>query len=719
MTHPTPVRHLVSPVALAVLGLCAASTPAWSQAEPAQPPAAAASAAEAPQKLEIVTVSAQRRLERLQDVPVAVKAFSSKQIEATGIASTQDFVNLTPNMSFDNSFTYGNSFVVIRGVTQINNADSPVAVVVDGVPQNNQKQLKMNLFDIERIEVLKGPQGALYGRNAIGGAINIETKRPTNKLEGFAQLGLGNGGSRELSGGVSGALVDDKALFRIVGQTKKSDGLIDNTLLNAKVDGVDHDNSLRAKLVIYPSSGLQLDFRASVTDFEAGATWDSVVTDSKPSTIAAPRSNLLGRTNGRTEDFSFKLEADVPLGTLTAITGYTDLRERYRGDLDFSNPSDMPGGFLGMGIQVGQGQQLDLKMLSQEIRLTSPDNQPLRWIGGAYYLSTRRDLETRAYIDTNNSLDQWDEAAKRIIHNQEHNENTASALFGQIDVDFNKQWTLSSALRYDRDEREQTNVLNGNVRSASFSKWQPKLTLTRKFARDTLAYGTASTGFRSGGFNAPGIADFKPESLNNLELGYKTVTLGGSLLLNAAAFYSRSTNFQYFLVEAASGSQIIANIDKVDIKGLDIDFRYLPLRGLEFDGGLGIADSNIKRNSAETGTIGNHTPKTVPFKLNLGAQYSQAIGGGMEASVRLDYEHRDKKYWHPDNLAVSPALDLWGLRLGLRGDKDRWSVALVGRNLADKKYYADYNAKRYSGLPYDIGSLATPRTIGIEAKFRL
>jgi outer membrane receptor protein involved in Fe transport len=138
-------------------------------------------------RIEEIVVTAQRREEKLQDVPVSVVAFNETAIRQAGIRNTADFLALTPNVSFDQSFTVGNSFVTMRGVEQINNADSPVAVVVDGVPQGNQKQLKMELYDVERIEVLEGPQGALYGRNAIGGAINIITKQPTNDFSGFAQ----------------------------------------------------------------------------------------------------------------------------------------------------------------------------------------------------------------------------------------------------------------------------------------------------------------------------------------------------------------------------------------------------------------------------------------------------------------------------------------------------------------------------------------------------
>jgi iron complex outermembrane receptor protein len=147
-------------------------------------------------RLEVVVVTAQRREQELQDVPVSVTAFSETAINDAGIKNTADFMALTPNVSFDQSFTVGNSYVTMRGVEQINNADSPVAIVVDGVPQGNQKQLKMDLYDIERIEVLRGPQGALYGRNA-SRAINIITKQPTNEFSGFAALGGGSGSGRK------------------------------------------------------------------------------------------------------------------------------------------------------------------------------------------------------------------------------------------------------------------------------------------------------------------------------------------------------------------------------------------------------------------------------------------------------------------------------------------------------------------------------------------
>jgi len=707
-THPGSPNPLAKAIGLALLGLASAAR-AQAAAEPA--------AASAP-TIETVTVTAQGRAQALQDVPITVKSFSAKEIEKSGITSTQDFINLTPNVAFDQSFTFSNSFVTIRGVSQLNNADSPVAVVVDGVPQNNQKQLKMNLFDVQRIEVLKGPQGALFGRNAIGGAVTIETKQPTNTVEGFAGVEAGNGGALTVSAGLSGPIVDNKVLYRIAGESMRSDGLITNTYLDQKVDKIGHDDSLRGKILVYATDALKLDFRLGANNYEGGATWDSVVASGNANDIEAPRSSILGRTEGHSTDFSFKASYSLESGTLSAITSYTDLVEKYRGDLDFSNPVDNPGGFLGLGIQVGQGQDLSVKMTSQEIRFTSADEKPFRWIAGTLFLNTKRNLETRAFVDTDGSRDQYNDLTKALIDRNEHNDNDAWSVFGQVEQDLSPATTLAAGLRWDSDERDQHDVVNGTEQKKTFSAVQPKVTLTQHFTKDVIGYGTYSTGFRSGGFNAPGLGGFKAERLSNFEAGVKSTLLDKRLLLNASVYYADSRDFQYFYTNAATGAQYIANIDRVHIKGLDLDFTWLPVGGLQVDGGIGTTDSRIRANAANPSTVGNYTPKASPFKVNLGLQYTTQLAAGMSGYGRFDVEERSRRYWQIDNADVQKAMTLMNLRLGLSTAGEVWSGYLFVKNLGDKKYYADYNPAAYSGLGYAIGSRAEGRQYGIGGKFR-
>lgn len=666
-------------------------------------------------QLEEIVVTAQRREQSLQDVPIQVAAFSEQAIQDAGISTTEDFINLVPNVGLDDSFTYLNTLVTVRGVAQINNADSPVAIVIDGVPQNNQKQFKMNLFDVERIEVLKGPQGALYGRNAIGGAINIVTRAPGEELDGFAQVRYGKGSLVEVTGGVT-APISDKVGLRLAGSYKEDDGRLNNDFLGEKVDYVDKDYNVRTRLTVKPSDRLNADFRVAYNEFEAGGIYDSIVNSGDTNDYQPTRANLMGGTFGDVLDASMKLDFQTELGTITAITGYSDLSENYRGDLDFGNPVTDPGGFLGLGFQGGQGQDLSVEILSQELRLTSPDENRLRYIVGVYGVQTDRTLLTRAFMDLNDTLEQIDNPALRLITLSENNDNFAYAFFGEMSYDINQQLTLSGALRYDKDEREQTDLSTGAERDKNFHAWQPKVTLDWQFAPEKLAYATYSTGFRSGGFNAPtvGIPVFKDEYLHNYEIGFKTAWLDNRLIVNGATFYTDVEDFQFFFVEGATASQIIGNIDEVGIFGVELEMQAVLTQGLQVSAGLGTTDSDIKQISVFPGNEGNHTPKTTEWTFNAGFQYRAPLGNGLTGMARMDYEHRGDKHWQADNLDVQDPVDLVSARLGI--ESTGWSVTLWGRNLTDAEYYADYNPMQFSGLPYDIGWRAQPRAVGIEGR---
>lgn len=693
--------------------LIASSQPALAQSTQAEE---SQEGAGAPQ-IEDIVVTAQRRSEKLQQVPIQVAAFSADKIEDAGIESTRDFVNLVPNVSLDESFTYLNSFVVVRGVTQINNADSPVAVIVDGVPQNSQKQLKMNLFDVERIEVLKGPQGGLYGRNAIGGAINIVTKAPSDHFEGAISGSYGRGDAIDLTAAVSAPLGADTGI-RLAGSFKSDNGRIQNTFTRKNVDFIDHDWELRGKLNTQFSDTVKLDVRAAYRKFQAGSIYDSVVFSGRANDYQLPNENIEGLTFGSIFDTSAKLDFDLGGITLTSITAYTDLKENYRGDLDFSNPVTKPGGFLGLGIQVGQGQDLSVKLTSQELRLVSDNDGPFRWILGGFYLHTKRDLLTRVFVDIDGSRGQIDNAALGIVRLDESNSNNAYAVYGNIDFDLTDKLTLSGALRYDRDDRRQRNLTNGAVRTTSFDSVQPKATLTYKFTPDQLVYATYSTGFRSGGFNAPtvSIPIYRAETLQNFEAGFKTSWLNRRLILNGAVYKANSNDFQFFFVDIASASQIIGNIDKVSIWGIELEAQAILAKGFQVYGGLGTTDSTIKRNTRLPTTVGNKTPKSTEWTLNAGFQFDMPVSDSLNLLTRVDYQHRGKKFWQVDNRDVQEPVDLVDVRVGL--EHDRWGVYFSGRNIFGAKYYSDFNPTAFSGLDVAIGFRGQPAVWAIEGKLK-
>ncbi len=669
-------------------------------------------------ELEEIIVTAQKRSESLQDVPIQVTAYDRQVIEDAGIASTQDFVNLTPNMSLDDSDTYHNTFVVMRGVAQTQNTDSPVAIVVDGVPQNDQKQFKMHLFDVERIEVLKGPQGALYGRNAIGGAVNIITRAPTDELSGYVKGSYGKGDAVDISGGISGALVPGKARVRLSGNYKEDNGRIDNDFLDNEVDYIDHDYALRARIQLLPTDRLSLDLRGMYNDFRAGSQWDTPVFSGDPNDFAEPEVNLRGVTYGEVMELTLKFDAEFDFGTLTGITGYTEFDEVNRGDLDFRNPVDSPGGFFGLGFGLGQGQDRFIELVSQELRLVSNDNQRLRWILGGYYINTKRDLRTRGFVDLGGGFAQIDVPPLLLIDRQESNDNDAFAVFAQLDYDLTDMFTLSAALRYDEDSREQLDPTTGNVREDTFDSVQPKVTMSYRPAEDKLIYATYSTGFRSGGFNAPGvpIEMFRDETLDNFEAGFKSTWIDNRLALNGAFYYTLVDDFQFIFFDVATAAQVLTNIEEVDIYGFELEARALLAPGLQFYAGLGTTDSEIKKLVVFPGNDGNKSPKTTDWSLNVAVQYDRQLTASLNGMFRIDFEHRGEKTWQVNNRDVQEPVDLLNLRAGI--ESERFGLYFWGKNLTDEEYYTDFNPTEFTGLDVDIGYLAPPVSFGVEGSYR-
>ena len=678
--------------------------------------------ADEPDQLAEVIVTAEKRPEDIQKVPVQVQAFSSEQLESADLKNTQQLLNLVPNVNLAHSYTFLNSFVTIRGISEINNADPPLSVIVDGVPQNNQKQLLMDLYDVQQVEVLMGPQGGLYGRNAIGGAMIITTQKPTNDVKASLDVSYGNGDSRQIMGGVSGPLIDDKLLVSLSGDVQGSGGLIRNTYLDEYVDAVNHDDSARVRLLGLPTDWLTLDLRADYNNFKAGAIWDSVVFSGNPNDIEPPVSDYRGVTTGHVGDVTFKFDAKMPFATLTGITGFTNLNEDNRGSLDFTNPIVNPGGLFGAFGPVGQGQNLATSITSQEIRLVSPDAQALRWVVGTYYVYTNRTLSTHAWLEDPEGSDQYNNPALTIIDRSELDHSYSWAFYGQFDYDITSKLTLTGAFRYDTDRIEQTNEavpgVGDRVR-ADESSPQPKATLTYHVDPNALVYATYSTGFRAGGFNSPGIAApyteyFNPEKIKNYEVGFKSSWLDQRLVVNGAYYYAVDQNFQFFFVNAADGAQIIQNLDRVHIHGLELSAQALVAPGLQVFGGLGTTTTEIIDSAEFPDAVGNRTPKTVPWSLKGGVQYDRSLGDDLNGTVRVDYTHDARQYWQIDNLDVQKSLNLVNARTGI--ERHHWGVYLWAKNLTNERYYEDYNPAKFSGLPYDIGSLAEPRTYGVEFK---
>ena len=395
--------------------------------------------------LEEIVVTALRRAESLQDAPATVTAFDTDAIEEARIRTMRDYVSRTTNMTLMETQNNAFTFVNIRGLAQIRNVDPTVAVVVDGVLSTTSLAFSQDLYDVRQIEVLKGPQGALYGRNASGGAINITTMQPTNELEGYARGGYGNGDNKAVSGVVSGPLVRDKLLGRLVVGYRDADGWRDNVATKEKVDP--YENQLvEGKLLWNVSDRLGVDLRLShtytkspgsqfvsnapnfVSGFPGQAQWPGNGSATPIPTLPASIQALIGDPNNTsvkhqgnepgmderdTLAFSSKIDWRVDFGTLTSLTSYDSLDHVTAAEqfayYPFVQVAGTPGAgthpagvvvppsaaslaALGTGQNLTFGQNRFHNAVSQELRFTSPDERRLRWIGGTYFVQTDLDV---------------------------------------------------------------------------------------------------------------------------------------------------------------------------------------------------------------------------------------------------------------------------------------------------------------------------------------
>lgn len=518
--------------------------------------------------LEEVVVTARKRSETLFESPISVRAFTESEIRATGIQTPQDFVDLTPNVTLVQTQSTGNSFLNIRGISSARNSELAAAVIIDGVLLSNPTQLNQQLYDIQQIEVLRGPQGALYGRNAIGGAITISTKEPGDEHEGEIRVGAESAPGYSVKGFVGGPLNDDGTLkYRIAGSYMDNDGYLDNVYLGEEADPY-KDTSLRARLDWDISETLTTDFRVSYSKLESQAFY--FVLDADADDTDKPiQNNNPGNNEREFVSASFKFDWDLGFATLTGISSYDDISEVSSGDnvfflppedaenywnYDFffgclrdgqSNPAcAFLGPFPGTQdpyIDLSQNQYLEVESFSQEIRLTSNNTEGLRWSVGAYAIATERYISTGGQIDRGLGVFDVKKIFRPSIFTDgysdgvvndpspqlgvlaDEQDNFAWAVFGQLSYDITDALELAFSLRYDEDERENTTlteaeynvpfnaaVIYGDVRKETWDAMQPKLTLRWRPSDSWMLYADASRGFRSGGYNQSGVGTAVP-----------------------------------------------------------------------------------------------------------------------------------------------------------------------------------------------------------------
>ncbi|MCZ0939512.1 MAG: TonB-dependent receptor [Caldilineaceae bacterium] len=430
--------------------------------------------------LEEIVVTARKVEENIQDAPITVNAMTAAQLEDAGVTQTADYIQFIPNVTLAESQTIGTSFLTVRGLSRVRNGELPVAVVVDDVLIVNARQFIGQVFDTQQIEVAKGPQGALYGRNASNGAIIVTTKPPSEEPEGHVKLSYGTANEMGVEGSYSGP-ISDNAAFRLSGRVVNRDGYFHNVTRDEDVDPYE-DRTLRARLSWSPSDTISVDLKGQVsrhsgkgigfhwpgaaqfeifgvflgTAEELGVTVDQVVSEGANLTGLPYVANNPDRGTRDTSSFSVKIDASFDFADVKSVTTYDELQT--------SSVADRAP-YLSY-FDGTQHSFVDVDGWSQEIRFTSNSDGPLSWQFGGYYLAWERLRSTVSGIDKG-------QGNIRVIDVPEFEDSTnptgvdpgsflsfvedsdAQAVFGSVEWAMTDQFTVNVAGRYDRENREQ------------------------------------------------------------------------------------------------------------------------------------------------------------------------------------------------------------------------------------------------------------------------
>lgn len=708
-----------------------------------------------------IVVTTRLRKENLQDVPMMVEAFSAQRLKDNNVRDVSDFIAQTPNVSITESQNIGTQFVTVRGISQVRNGESPVAVVVDGVQEVVPDQFAVDLHDLQSIEVVTGPQGALYGRNAIGGAIVITTQQPTDTLSGNASVSGGNGNDYRAHALISGPLSDSVKVL-VAGGYRHFGGYFENIYLNKKQDP-GTDANVRGVVTADLAPDLNANFKISYDRATGGAlnyqyqdanvepNNPCFIDSANPFTYTRYNANAVSRTFCSKEigssrrklfDASLKLTYTAPFGTIRNILAYDYVWNYYGGtQAPYLASINSPEYYNGTATQFNR-----VKALSDEFRITSSEKVPLRWMFGGYYLDTRRFASITTGLNndqgvitpvTYTPVSTGPNPTESFLGENDHN--VAAAFFGNLAYNITRKLELAAALRYDVDQRNQfvepyqTGALptgcsesspQNCYNRATYSLLQPKVSLRYAVTPALSLFTDWGTGFRSGQFNPSGTAaaaaaagyvgvtdQLKQEEARTVELGFKTELLDRKLHVSGTWYSTSDRNSLYFIFFVPTSEQILENIDRIRNRGYELQLDYRPTKTLELFGNFGATNAKVRAYAADPGAIGKWAPYVPKNTWSVGAITHLPLSDRLSLFGRADVEGHGTQYWDPDNTSARTAFQLVNMSVGLQGPGDRWSLTANVNNLFDKAYNAEFVAGGYV-------QPAIPRNWDVELNYK-
>jgi iron complex outermembrane receptor protein len=658
--------------------------------------------------LEEVLVTATRRETKLSETPISMSVVTAEQIDHQRIVNFSDVELAVPNLVYT-EITRQETFFSIRGTGVDNDtpgSDTGVSVFVDGVPRTGVHDHNPDLFDLQSIEVLRGPQGTLFGRNTTGGAVIIRTLAPSFEPTYKGQLTYGNDNLVEANGLATGPLVADVLAGKVSFLLHGRDGYIDNSVQNRK-SGREKSGSLRAQLLWTPAQSVRVvfggDYLRDTSESRLGLLESTFVPSLFPTLQFGPEvtnAALTPRGSNTIVGLSATADWSTAAGTLTSISGYRAVTA----SLTYAPLGDPVTELL-------SEQQVKDRQYSEEIHFASPTGRRLSWLGGLFFLHVNRlddDLYT-VFPTPGTVISFLYPPGAQSAHNQEVL-TTSRAVFGEATYALRDTLDLTVGGRYSSERRsghsEVTPTEASGPYAHSWSAFTPKATLAFKPAAQLLAYATVAKGFTSGGFDASASTNaglrtpFNPETVLDYELGTKITARDRTLNIDAAVFLADYKNLQRtaFDSDPSVNAYRTTNAAKARVKGIEAQFTWLPAKWLTVGADYAYTDAKYREYNVlqNDGSIisysGNTLPQTPKQQVHLAGEVTtpwSTAGGVVVAGA--DYTYRSEIQFVDANDTPQAILNetrfngIVNLHLGWRSANEKFVFNLFAKNVSDKR----------------------------------
>jgi len=718
----------------------------WSQQSTAQTQSQVEESATEPgMVLEEITVVARKIEESLQRVPIAVTVLNGEELTEAKIFHLNDIAGHIPSLTI-NSHSATESEIFIRGVGSVRligaTGDASVGTFLDEVYLSRRGAATPPLFDLERIEALRGPQGTVFGKNVVGGAISLITAKPTFEPEGSFYVGLANYSGVQSGGYYSGPLSEDVAARFSIYQNKH-DGYVQNIVYGEEMEDLD-SKAGRISLTWNINENMKYDLTIdSSTETSNGQSRHGIDDPTIPGLMTVP---FLRSQDPRTNESPYdqyankdtfgitsRLEWDLGSSTLTYLAAFRE------GDADVrwaQLGSTSPPALTDSVLTIPEKSEA----VTHELRLTSLQDKGFRWLAGLYYLDDDTDISIRNTAHSGipgGPLTLADAlSGDWRVHQLGGSKNFA--IFADVSYDINDDLTFNLGGRYTKDKKKLSNdavVLSVgrpgdflavapiyapysiNV-SDSWTEFTPKASIEWGFDDDAMAYFSAAKGFKGGGWQ--GVAAnaafaevvYEPETAWTYEVGLKTELLNRRVRLNIASFYTDFENLQVELLDDVNLVLILENASDAKIRGHEIELEGKLSSYLRVYATASFLDTEYDNYVSAFSAVdlsGNDLQRTPEKQYNLGFNFRRPIANGLEILANAHYSHQGKIFYAPQNTNYEDSYSVLDMRIGMGSADGKWSLVAYGRNIGDELYRVsiiDFAGDEWS-------SFAAPRTYGL------